>query len=155
MPHYLICKYSFNVTHNIIKHFLELVTNTFLANVLILYPLKIPDNLWFSGVFRGYKMGTLARNGLNKIVKTILKRYYWSSVQRCYQSAHSITLALFKSFLPLYFPKILHKVQQKTSQKLFIFRHVICTTLRETNSSSSLDVPRNVCNLMQFHPIVQ
>ena len=34
----------------------------FLANVPILYPLKIPD--WFSGVLRGYKMGTLARNGL-------------------------------------------------------------------------------------------
>ena len=27
-------------------------------------PLKTPENLWFSGVFRWYKMGTLARNGL-------------------------------------------------------------------------------------------
>ena len=38
--------------------------NPFLANVPILYPLKTPENLWFSGVFRGYKMGTLARNRL-------------------------------------------------------------------------------------------
>ena len=36
--------------------------NPFLANFPILYSLKTPENLWFSGVFRGYKMGTLARN---------------------------------------------------------------------------------------------
>ena len=40
--------------------------NPYLANVPILYHLKIPENLWFSGVFRGYKMGSLARNGLKK-----------------------------------------------------------------------------------------
>ena len=42
--------------------------NPFLANVPILYPLKTPENLWFSGVFRGYKIGTLAGN-LLKISK--------------------------------------------------------------------------------------
>ena len=30
-------------------------------------PLKTTENLWFSGVFRGYKMGTLARNGLIRV----------------------------------------------------------------------------------------
>ena len=40
------------------------VLNPFLANVPILYHLKTPENLWFSGVFREYKMRTLARNGL-------------------------------------------------------------------------------------------
>ena len=39
--------------------------NPFLANAPILYPLKTPVNQWFSGVFRGYKIGKLARNGLN------------------------------------------------------------------------------------------
>ena len=34
--------------------------NPFLANVPILYPLKTPENQRFSGVFRGYKMKTLA-----------------------------------------------------------------------------------------------
>ena len=38
--------------------------NTFLASVLIFYLLKTPENQRFSGVFRGYKLGTLARNGL-------------------------------------------------------------------------------------------
>ena len=33
--------------------------------------LKTPENLWFFGVFRGYKMGTLARNGL---IKSVLKK---------------------------------------------------------------------------------
>ena len=39
--------------------------NPFPANVPILYPLKTPENHGFSGVFRGYKMGTLVRNGLS------------------------------------------------------------------------------------------
>ena len=37
--------------------------NSFLANAPILYPLKTPENLWLSGIFKGYKMGTLAING--------------------------------------------------------------------------------------------
>ena len=41
-----------------------------LATILILYPLKTPENLWFSGVFRGYKMGTSDRNGLNEFKRT-------------------------------------------------------------------------------------
>ena len=30
--------------------------NPFVSNVPILYPLKRPENLWFSGVFRGFKI---------------------------------------------------------------------------------------------------
>ena len=33
-------------------------------NVPILYPLKVPKYLRFSGILRGYKMEALARNGL-------------------------------------------------------------------------------------------
>ena len=39
--------------------------NSFLKNVSILYPLKT-ENLSFSGPFRGYKMGTLAQNGIKQ-----------------------------------------------------------------------------------------
>ena len=38
------------------------------SHVLILYPLKTPENLLFSNVCRRYKMGTLARNGLIEFV---------------------------------------------------------------------------------------
>ena len=38
--------------------------NTFLTNVPILYPLRTQKNLWFSSVFKGYSMGTLARSML-------------------------------------------------------------------------------------------
>ena len=38
--------------------------NPFRANGLILYLLKTPENKRFAVVFRGYKTGTLARNGL-------------------------------------------------------------------------------------------
>ena len=41
--------------------------NPFLANVPILHPLKTPENRRFSGVFREYKMGTLAGNGLIRL----------------------------------------------------------------------------------------
>ena len=38
--------------------------NQLLANIPTSYPLKTPENVWFSGVFRGYKIGTFARNEL-------------------------------------------------------------------------------------------
>ena len=38
----------------------------------ILYSLKTPEKPWFSGAFRVFKMGTLARNGLKG--KLALKR---------------------------------------------------------------------------------
>lgn len=46
--------------------------NPSLANVLILYPLKIQENLCFSGIFRGYIIGILARNMLIKTVVRLL-----------------------------------------------------------------------------------
>ena len=44
----------------------NLKVNPFLANILVLDHLKTPENQSFSGVFRGYKMSPLARNGLNE-----------------------------------------------------------------------------------------
>ena len=41
-----------------------LETNPFLANVLIYTPSKHQKTKGFYGIFRGYKMGALARNGL-------------------------------------------------------------------------------------------
>ena len=46
--------------------------NSFPAKGPGLYSLKIPGNQRFSGVFRGYKTGTLARNGINKALKDII-----------------------------------------------------------------------------------
>ena len=48
--------------------------NPFLANAPILYPLQTPENQRFSGVFRGYKIGTLARNVLNS--KTYWRNFF-------------------------------------------------------------------------------
>ena len=45
---------------------------SFLANVPISYSLKTPENQMFFGVFKGHKMGTLLKNGLNTLV-TLLK----------------------------------------------------------------------------------
>ena len=42
--------------------------NPFLANIPVLYYLKTTENLWLSGVFRRYKMRTLARNWLTYFV---------------------------------------------------------------------------------------
>ena len=38
--------------------------NPFSTNVPLLYPLKTSENLRFSDVFRGYRSGTLVKNGL-------------------------------------------------------------------------------------------
>ena len=40
------------------------ILNTFSTNAPLLYPLKTPENLQFSDVFRGYRSGTLVENGL-------------------------------------------------------------------------------------------
>ena len=65
---YWLCHYrgpSTKLFCSVISHItLDYGHQPILANVLILYLLKMPEILWFSGVFRGYKMGTLARNGL-------------------------------------------------------------------------------------------
>ena len=36
--------------------------NSFLTNVPMLYPMKTPENVWFSSVFCGHEMGIFARN---------------------------------------------------------------------------------------------
>ena len=54
-----------------------LLINPFQANVPILYPLKTPENQRLSGVFRGYKIETLARNGLKKILNKLLTKIVW------------------------------------------------------------------------------
>ena len=38
----------------------------FLVNIPVLYSLKTPENISFTGVSTRYKMGTLARNGLRR-----------------------------------------------------------------------------------------
>ena len=49
----------------------------FVVNVFILYPLKAPTNLWFSGVFRVYKTGILARNGLTINLHETITLPFW------------------------------------------------------------------------------
>ena len=53
-----ICKQTRSVIFSIF--------NPFLANVTILYHLKTPGNLWSSGIFKGYEIKTLMRNGLDR-----------------------------------------------------------------------------------------
>ena len=58
----------YNPLNNYIFTFV-LTLNLLMAKVLILYPLKISKNQTFSGVFRRYEMGILARDELNIIPK--------------------------------------------------------------------------------------
>ena len=54
------------------SHCLPNKLNPFLAIIPILNPLKASENQWFFGVFRGYKMETVIRNGLTS-------KYPWLS----------------------------------------------------------------------------
>ena len=51
--------------------------NPFLANVSVLYVLRIPESEMFSDVFRGYRMGKLARNGLMINYKYEFQKFSW------------------------------------------------------------------------------
>ena len=51
----------------LVKTSLYCILNTFMATLSILYPLKSQKNLCIFGVFRRYKMATLARDELVKI----------------------------------------------------------------------------------------
>ena len=69
----------------------------FLAKLPILYPMKPPETLWFSGIFRGYKIETLARNGLkiygDPICPRILIKYFY--YKKLYISRPKFFTALF------------------------------------------------------------
>ena len=72
----------------------------FLANVPNLYPLKIRENWKFRDVFRGYKIGTLFRNGLwkNNIRKT--ENRNMTTSYRLYLT-HATVTNLLRHFLKL------------------------------------------------------
>ena len=55
------------------EQFKHLFYQPILANVSILYPLKIQENLWFPSVFREYKMGILAKTVLVEKSRSFLK----------------------------------------------------------------------------------
>ena len=59
-----IFKLGFVLSHSIGKELAY--TDPFLANVPILYPLEKPENQKASSVFRGCKMGIMARKGFIK-----------------------------------------------------------------------------------------
>ena len=51
----------------VLKCFHKLLLNPFKTNAPILYPLKTTESLWFSGVFRGYEMRAMTRNGSRNV----------------------------------------------------------------------------------------
>ena len=66
--HYIF-KLGFILSHSIGKELAY--TDPFLANVPILYHLEKPEDQKASSVFRGYKMGIIARKGLIKFIIAI------------------------------------------------------------------------------------
>ena len=76
--------------------------NPFLTNVPILYPLERPENQRFSGVFRGYKIRTLTRNGLVIALSYVILK--WRDDFCIYQFVSFIgSSGKFVSNLMLYF----------------------------------------------------
>ena len=67
-------KSSINGIHLIIS------INPFLANAPILHPLKTPENLWFSAVFRGYKMRTLSRKWVKVKQNVTLPHHIYNKI---------------------------------------------------------------------------
>ena len=66
----------------------ELGSSFVLAHFWLVFPfctpLEIPENLWFSAVFREYKMGTLARNELSNIESSFYIIYRTKKIYRIF-----------------------------------------------------------------------
>lgn len=58
--------------YDFLNMFIKYFFNPFLVNVPTLYPLKTLENIWFSGVFKAYKIGILVTNVLP------LTESYWA-----------------------------------------------------------------------------
>ena len=58
--------------------------NPFQPNVPFLFPLKTSENLWFSNIFRGYRNGTLALNGLQAVPVITFFLYEYPSLLQEY-----------------------------------------------------------------------
>ena len=63
-----IFELGFILSHSISKELAYI--SPFLATAPILYPLEIPGNQKASSIFRGYKMGIMARKSLTKFIIT-------------------------------------------------------------------------------------
>lgn len=57
----------------------KILINSFLANILFLYPLKTPENPWFTGAFKGWKVVTLATNGLRRDFPSLESSHFYST----------------------------------------------------------------------------
>ena len=75
--------------------------NPFKANIAFSYPQKIPENLWFSGIFRGYRNGTLGWNWLNESAESFMlyKNVYLTdhglrSNPSCFKTSRSIVTSI-------------------------------------------------------------
>lgn len=64
--------------NQILEHFHWSFFNPFVANVSILYSLKTPESLWFSGIVRRYKMVALIRNWLKCLIRnSCFRQSHW------------------------------------------------------------------------------
>ena len=101
--------------------------NAFLAIAPILYPLKTPENLWFSDVFRWYKMGTLAKNGLiNSCIHFMFQRADQRVSLVC-----KVLVGLFFMFLAVSsIPAILHEISWLTFLDFFSYVKLVITLIK-------------------------
>ena len=98
----MICRVNQWTGLHMIRDLCHEKVNAFLTSVSILYPLKTTEQQRCSGVLRGYKMGTVARNGsilLRKfVIPTIILKI---SFFRSFQTSHyngSFSIVKFSFF---------------------------------------------------------
>ena len=73
----------------------------FSTNVPLLYPLKTSEDLRFSDVFRGYRSGTLAENGLNNSLKILVFQRFFTVLilmQNILKKVYEDTILVVTSF---------------------------------------------------------
>ena len=95
--------------------------NPFSTNVPLLHPLKTSENLWFSDVFSGYKIGTLVENGLNTVseIEFVLMRLNMSTNQFEMPLFRFFYKENYLNFIKNIFKNISEKAKYTMQRKIF------------------------------------
>ena len=108
--------------------------NPFSTNVPLLYPLRTSKNLRFSDIFRGYKSGTLAENGLIKSISNSCSQVFYRTAAFInftkFLSPNVSTLNILKRILRKFSEHSRPAVCQSAISEFFILSSLEQTSLR-------------------------
>ena len=127
-----------------------LLLNLFSPNVSILYHLESPDNQRIFGVFRWYKMGTLARNGLN-ILKMLIAEFIFTNID----TFQSLDFPIFVMLCAIWYHLHNLKNVKNTDGRVFLLAKLDASACNFTKSITPPCVLFTFFKLCKLYQITQ